>query len=144
MFKEIKREDLNELVDIYIEAFNGEPWNDNWTYETASKRLENMLDDSGFYGLKLIKDNEIVAFILGHEEQYYDGIMFNIKEFCVRKSIHGNNVGSKLLEEFEENLKERGVKEIVLMTKRHDKAEGFYSRRGYKTLEHLIFMSKEK
>ncbi|MGL5480067.1 MAG: GNAT family N-acetyltransferase, partial [Clostridium sp.] len=61
MFKEIKREDLNELVDIYIEAFNGEPWNDNWTYETASKRLENMLDDSGFYGLKLIKDNEIVA-----------------------------------------------------------------------------------
>lgn len=38
-YREIHIEDIKELVEIYIEAFNAPPWNDKWTIETASKRL---------------------------------------------------------------------------------------------------------
>lgn len=142
MFKEIVKEDLENMVDIYVKAFNNEPWNDEWTLDTATIRLKNMMDDSGFYGIKILKDNKIKGFILGHEEQYYNGIIFNIKEFCVSKTVQGQNMGSRLINEMEYRLKNKGIKEIILMTTRDDRAEGFYLRRGYKSSANLIIMGK--
>lgn len=33
--------------------------------------------------------------ILGSEEQFYNGIMFNIKEFCVRNEMRNRGILSK-------------------------------------------------
>lgn len=143
MIKEIKREDLKEMVNIYIDAFNNEPWNDKWTVETATERLTNMISDSGFYGIKIIKENIMCGFILGHEEIFYDGKMFNIKEFCTSRKVQGTGCGKELLLELEKRVKAKGVKEIILMTTSDDKAEGFYVRRGYETSKGLVMMGKE-
>lgn len=142
MFREIEKKDLEGLIEIYIEAFNREPWNDNWTIETAAKRLENMMNDSGFYGITLVEEEIIYGFILGHEEQFYDGVIFNIKEFCTNSKKQGNGYGEKLLLELEKRLHGKGIKEIILMTTRDDKAEGFYKRRGYKSHSNLVMMGK--
>ncbi|MGL4847605.1 MAG: GNAT family N-acetyltransferase [Clostridium sp.] len=143
MIKEIKKDDLKEMVEIYIEAFNNEPWNDEWTVETATERLNNMMNDSGVYGIKVIEDNKICGFILGHEEVFYNGKMFNIKEFCTDRNQQGKGYGQKLILELEKRLEERKIKEIILMTTRDEKAEGFYNRRGYKVHEGLVMMGKE-
>ncbi|MGL5648374.1 MAG: GNAT family N-acetyltransferase [Clostridium sp.] len=143
MIKEVKKEDLNEMVEVYIKAFNNEPWNDEWTTETATKRLFNMMNDSGFYGIKIVEDKKIYGFILGHEEIFYNGKMFSIKEFCTDSNIQGKGYGQKLILELEERVKEKGIKEIILMTTRDEKAEGFYLRRGYEVHDGLVMMGKE-
>lgn len=38
-YEEITLEHLDELADLYVETFNSEPWNDEWTVDTAKKRL---------------------------------------------------------------------------------------------------------
>ena len=79
--------------------------------------------------------------ILGEDEQYFDGVIFNIKEFCVRNVLRGKGIGTELLAEFERNLKGMGIRETVLMTNLED--EDFYKKRGFHRSRGVIYMGKE-
>jgi aminoglycoside 6'-N-acetyltransferase I len=142
-FKEIKIEDIEILSSMYVETFNSPPWNDEWTIETASKRLYQMINCEGFYGLIAYKEEMVVGMILGSEEQFFNGVMFNIKEFCIKNKMRNNGIGTILLKEFEKRLKNRGVTEIILFTSREDGTEGFYNKRGLKPYNGMVMMGKK-
>lgn len=143
IFKEIDISFLNDLVEVFIEAFNSEPWNDEWTIDSASKRLQQMIRCDGFYGLAAYSEDKLVGLILGNCEYYYDGIDFVVKEFCVDKNIKGKGIGSILLDEFTSRLKNKEIRRIILNTCRGEATEGFYIRKGFNTIEDMICMSKE-
>ena len=42
-FTEITPQDIKELAQLFIETFNSSPWNEQWTTETAEKRLSQMI-----------------------------------------------------------------------------------------------------
>ncbi|WP_411168513.1 GNAT family N-acetyltransferase [Clostridium sp. MB05] len=142
-FKEITIEDIKILSSMYVETFNSPPWNDEWTIETASKRLYQMINCEGFYGLIAYKEEMVVGMILGSEEQFFNGLMFNIKEFCIKNEMRNNGIGTILLKEFENRLKNRGVTEIILFTSREDGTEGFYNNRGLKSYNGMVMMGKK-
>lgn len=142
-YKEMNLENLDEIVDMYIESFNCEPWNDKWTKETAYKRLHAMINVEDFYGICAYKDEVMCGMILGCKEQYYNGIMFNLREFCVRNSLRGSGIGQKMIDELENRLKIQGVTEMILYTIKDDKTEGFYKKCGYKTYNSMTVMGKE-
>lgn len=143
IFKEIDISFLNDLVEVFIEAFNSEPWNDEWTIDSASKRLQQMIRCDGFYGLAAYSEDKLVGLILGNCEYYYGGIDFVVKEFCVDKNIKGKGIGSILLDEFTSRLKDKEIRRIILNTCRGEATEGFYIRKGFNTIEDMICMSKE-
>ena len=143
IFKEIDISFFNDLVEVFIEAFNSEPWNDEWTIDSASKRLQQMIRCDGFYGLAAYSEDKLVGLILGNCEYYYDGIDFVVKEFCVDKNIKGKGIGSILLDEFTSRLKNKEIRRIILNTCRGEATEGFYIRKGFNTIEDMICMSKE-
>lgn len=142
-YNEINIEDVSDLVEIYIETFNSSPWNDKWTVETASKRLIQMINSECFYGLISSENNKVNGLILGHEEQFYDGLMFNVKEFCVKHELRGVGLGRKIFEEFEERLYKKGVNEIILLTCRSNETETFYKKRGLEEYRDLLIMGKK-
>lgn len=142
-YKEISIEHVGELVKMYIETFNSEPWNDKWTIETAEKRLSQMINVEDFYGVAAYNQNKLCGMILGSKEQFYDGVMFNIKEFCVGNGLRGQGIGSEIFREFQNRLKGLGVKEIILFTSRGDYTESFYIKNGLKSHSGLILMGKE-
>ena len=140
-FKEIGRNDIKELTAVFIAAFNSPPWNDRWSFETACKRLEQMMDGEAAYGIAAYENTEPVGMILGCFEQYYDGVVFNIREFCV--IMRGGGTGSAIFEEFEKRLKEKGVKEITLNTLKGEATEGFYNKKGMRTENKMAVMIKK-
>lgn len=142
-FKEMNLCDIPAVSKMYVDAFNSEPWNDQWTINTASKRLYDMLNTEVSYGLLAYEDNILCGMVLGCKEQYYNGVMFNIKEFCVDNSFRGKGIGSNILLEFEKRLKLKGVSEIILFTSRNNLTEGFYNKMNYKSYNHLVLMGKE-
>ena len=141
-FKQIELSDLNVLVKMYIETFNAGPWNDEWTVEAASRRLTQMIKCPDSYGLLAYVDNVPAGMILGAEEQYYNGLMFNIKEFCINNQLRGKGLGTSIYEEFEKRLKEKGIREIILLTSPGPQTEGFYHKRGFETSKGMIMMGK--
>lgn len=140
-YRKITIEDAPELAKIYAETFNSDPWYDKWTQKTAEKRLSQMINNSGFFGIVSYNEEGITGMILGEEEQYFDGVIFNIKEFCVKNELRGKGIGTELLAEFERNLKGMGIRETVLMTNLED--EEFYKKRGFRRSRGIIYMGKE-
>ena len=140
-YRKITMADLPELAKIYAETFNSDPWYDKWTQKTAEKRLAQKISNSGFFGLVSFDESGITGMILGEEEQYFDGVIFSIKEFCVKNELRGKGIGTELLKEFERQLKGMGIRETVLMTNLED--EEFYKKRGFNRSRGIIYMGKE-
>ncbi len=143
IYKEMTIEDLDEIIEMYIETFNAPPWNDKWTYETVHLRLSQMINVQDFYGLCVYHQEKLSGIALGSMEQYYDGVRFNFKEFCVRNHLRGYGLGTKLLNELETRLTSMGVYEIMFYTLRHESAQGFYEKRGYSEIKELVIMNKK-
>lgn len=142
-FKEIMLSDIENIVVMYVNTFNSSPWNDEWTIETASKRLRQMINCESSYGIIAYQDEVVCGMILGSEEQFYNGVVFNIKEFCVRNDIRSQGLGSKIIQEFENRLKDKGISRIVLCTLKNDITQGFYEKKGFQICDGMIMMEKE-
>lgn len=141
-FKDAKLNDLNNMIDMYIETFNSEPWNDKWTKETAYRRLHAMINVEDFYGLCAYKDNQICGVIIGCKEEFYDRTIFNLREFFVNNSLRGHGIGTRMIGELDKRLKAQGVKEITLYTIRNIMTEGFYKKCGFTTYDSMVVMGK--
>ncbi len=139
----LEKKHLPKLAKIYVDAFNSAPWNDEWTEESASNRLSQMINCQGYYGLVCFDENDnICGMILGNHEYFYSGMHFNIKEFCVNIRLRGKGVGSALLEEFLTRLKSKGIDEVILVTSRTNETEGFYNKQGFESFNSMVMMGK--
>ena len=142
MIKSVELSDIKEITELFIDSFNNSTWNDEWTYETASKRLSDTIKMSGYIGMSYYYEGKLAGMILGRIEQFYDGKHFQVLEFCVNNEFKGKGFGSMLLEKFTEKLKEENVIKVFLMTLRGRSTEGFYEKNGFKTDENMVIMSK--
>jgi aminoglycoside 6'-N-acetyltransferase I len=142
-YKELTKEHIRKIAEIYVDAFNSEPWNDEWTIKSASLRISQMINCEGFDGLVAYEDEKLIAMILGNHEYYYDAMLFQIKEFCVNVKVKGTGIGSKLLDEFIIRLKAKGIERIILLTSRTDETEGFYKKHGFESSEGMVMMEKD-
>lgn len=132
---------LHDLSLLFIKAFNAPPWNDQWTIETASKRLLDFINTPGFYGLAEYEGDTVVGMILGRSEQYYNGVSFQILEFCVDSSRQGQGIGKGLLHAMIAKLKEKDITNVFLLTLRGESTEGFYARNGFQIDESMLRMN---
>lgn len=142
-YKKLTEDDIPKLIPLYIESFNAAPWQDQWTAETAGKRLRQMLRRESAYGLVAYDEQGIRGMVMGDEEQFYYGPQFQIREFCVDNNRRGQGLGTAIYQELERRLQQRGICEIVLYTLHHPAAEGFYQRLGLETSQDIVFMSKK-
>lgn len=142
-FTEITPQDIKELAQLFIETFNSSPWNEQWTTETAEKRLSQMIHVESFYGLKAFFDGELCGLILGCMEQYDHHINFYLREFCIKNSLQGKGIGTLILKTFEEKLIQNDVKELYLCTARNSTTELFYHKNKYEEDKKLLLLSKQ-
>ena len=142
MIRKINLDNIDEVIELYMDSFNNPPWNDKWTYETTYCRLKDIINTPGYMGVSYYIDGVLQGMIMGRAEQYYDGEYFQILEFCIRSSMQGRGYGRKLLQEFTDMLKEKNIVNVYLLTIRGQKTEGFYNNNGFQSSKDMIFMSK--
>lgn len=139
----ITEEQISECIDVYINVFNVAPWNDNWTVETAHKRLNDMYIAPNFEGLAYVEDGKVKAAVFGNYEQFYDGIHYNLREFFVSNELQGMGIGSKLITELERTLKKIGITTIYLFTSKGNKTSEFYLKNNYSEWDGMAMMGKD-
>ena len=141
--KEMKSEDVACYAQLFRDVFNEGPWFDEWTLETAQKRLSQFMGTGQFFGLCGEENGELLGLICGQREEYYDGPRFCIQEFCVDCRKQGTGCGKKLLEELSVRLKQEGISYFYLVTQRGESTQGYYLRRGFQTDHDLIVMHRK-
>lgn len=133
---------ISFIAESFVSVFNSEPWNDSWTKEQAEERLTDIFNTPKFDGAVEIINGKIAGVIMGKGEQYYNGVHFQILEFWVSKNMRRKGVGSKLLNDFTEHLKSKGIFNTYLITMHDRSTEGFYKFLGYNKNQMLCIMNK--
>ena len=64
---------MEQCIELYINVFNSEPWNENWTYEVARERLTDLLHTPRFLGFLLYDNGNLIGFIAGNSKKTYKG-----------------------------------------------------------------------
>ena len=137
-----RRDHLEECARLLVATFNAEPWNDEWTLDTAKKELTWTMGVPGFVGLVSL-DEGVVAFATGYREPDDRREVFYLKTFCVKPVAQGTGVGSRLLGHLREHLDKGGVNTIYLITHKGTPAEAFYRKNGYSASSEDIVMTQE-
>lgn len=142
MMKQITGEMLDELTDLFMEVFNAPPWNDTWIRDQARTRLRDIMRRPKFFGIAEYDGSRPVGMIMGHGEQSYDGIHFQILELCTANDKKGQGIGDQLLDELTAFLAQQGITAVYMLSMRGDAAEDFYRRHGFRLLDQMCVMTK--
>ena len=125
--------ELEQCAAMYPAAYNTAPWNDKWTYETATALLTCYYNTPQFMGWIARQNNEIVGCLVGNIEPYYSGSIFILKEVFVSVESQGLGVGRSLLAEAKQQLKSIDIKMILLSTR--TSIFDFYAKSGFTKMD---------
>ena len=137
---------LSAVAELYQNAFNGDPWNDDWS---DSNQLREYIKDvsNNFQGLNygLLRGGKLIAASLGSVRHWWEGTNYNIEEFCVDKTLQGQGIGSKFMSMIEDDVKSKGLAGIFLQTDSDMPSYKFYKKNGYNELvKHVSFYKSVK
>ncbi|MBA4537277.1 GNAT family N-acetyltransferase [Bacillus aquiflavi] len=142
-FKVFTENDLIECTKIFIEVFNDEPWNDEWTFERAKQYITDFYHTPGFFGVLAIEKGEMIGFIHGVNKAWWSGNEFYINEMGVKQQWRNQGVGKALLEQLIKELEDSEISNFALLTNRGTSAEAFYKKNGFQEIERLVFYSRD-
>ncbi|MHB9144268.1 MAG: GNAT family N-acetyltransferase [Symbiobacteriia bacterium] len=140
---DVTGEGVQKCAALYVSVFNAAPWNDQWTVETAYRRLRDIHAAPNFIGALCIDDGAIKGAVFGNLEQFFDCTHYNLREMFVSPDLQGTGVGSRLLEALEEHLKGLGVGTVYLFTSRGNQTSQFYQKNGFAVWESMAMMGKD-
>lgn len=135
--------DLPQCIDIFVNSFRQDPWNEMWAYQTAQNYLVNSVASPGFVGIVACDNDRITGMLFGRKRQWWDGYEFHIEEMCVNPDVQGLGIGTKLLNYVMKNVVDTSTKRIKLWTHSSSLAYKFYENRGFMVVSSIVFMKKE-
>ncbi len=131
---------LGKCASILVEAYNTEPWNDEWTEEKALEKLECFYDSPKFIGFLAYEGDEIKGACIGNIEPYYTGDYYYLKEMFVSPSAQKKGIGKKMMDALKQHLEHLGIRQIVLFTSKDYFPFNFYEKEQFKTMEGMNMM----
>ena len=135
--KNMTKENIADYAKLYMSVFNSPPWNDSWSEEPAVRRIPTRKMPN----LSAYIDDAPIGIIMGQSEQGDVSVQFHLLEFFVKVSAQNNGIGTSLMNELKTELKSQGITHIYLITSHGEKTEGFYSRRGFRTVSEIVMVN---
>ena len=139
----IKKHMIDDCVNLFIETFTKEPWNDIYeSREQVVKFFNNHFKNNYFIGYAAMLDDKVVALSIGMKKPWIEGFEYYIDEFCVSFEMQGRGIGSWFIKAIEEDIKGQGMNGMILNTEKDYPSQKFYEKNGFITLGDLTILGK--
>ncbi len=140
VLKELNRNDLPEIMNLFRETFTGPPWNEDWQDEQLENYLRDLTEVRTPVILGMYADDILTGVSIGNIRHWCGGTEYHIEELFIRRDMQNRGLGTQFLQMIEEYLKERNIRQIFLITDRNMPACEFYRTHGFTELpEHISF-----
>ena len=139
----IKKDNINEIVELYIETYKKEPWNENWEKDIAENKIRDAIENNLAENYCIKNDNKIIGIMFGHRCYFIDKKELYIDEYFIDYNYQRKGIGKYFLECIENDIKQKNYSNMVLLTKKAFPSELFYKNNGFLTSPNMILMYKE-
>jgi aminoglycoside 6'-N-acetyltransferase I len=131
---------LPKCAEILVDAYNSEPWNDNWTIEKALEKLTCFYNSPKFLGWMAFEDDQLLGCCVGNIEPYYTGDYFYLKEMFVSVQSQNKGVGVQLFEAIKTKLEAVGIGQVILFTSNEGFPFDFWKKVGFQEMKGMLMM----
>ena len=139
-----KKRHLRDVARIYVGAFTAPPISYNFVNHANSEGyLHDITKKPGFLGYVYLHDTEIISFVFGSIDNYFEGSIFTIEEFAVDARFHRGGFGSIVIGLLERELESMGMDAITLNTSRRLPAYRFYLKHSFEEVADNVSLMKQ-
>ena len=144
-FRRMTTEDFGGCARELMKAFQEEPWNEDWTYEQAYTRIDEIMSARVSRGYVVYEGDVVVSMLCGRIMTYLDFKELWVDEFSVNPDYQRQGIGTKMMSFVREELKkeQEKISYIVLNTEKGYPSVKFYEANGFKADESLVFMAAD-
>ena len=142
MIKKFTMDALVACAELYAQTFNAPPWNDKWTVETASARLQEFVGHKRFFGFTLWEAGTLVGAVFCRAQTFYFGEEAYVDELFISPDCQRKGRGTALMQAVEAYAKEHSLVSITLLTSKEMPSFRFYEKLGWKHSKSMVFMHK--
>lgn len=144
-YKRLEQNDISKCAETLIKAFGEAPWNEKWTYEQASTRIDELMSARVSRGYIVYdSDNDtVVGMVIGRIMTYLDKKEIWLDELSIHPDYQRMGIGTKMLSYVKSELAKEPeeIKFIVLTTERGYPSVSFYEKNGFEVDENCISMA---
>ena len=135
-------EDIRSVLPIYINYYNKHEGG-CWTEETAKRRISQVVTINDSYSL-IMRDDEdnAVGFAMGYFKQYDDIVGYTLEEIIIAYEHQHKGLGTLLLKELENRVREKGAVCVELQAVKDDLHEQYYGKAGYRDAVNFVMKVK--
>lgn len=141
--QELTRADINNCANLIMQAYNGRPWNYQWTSPKALLYLTELFESSRFVGFVIYEGEELVAAMFAHAKTWWIDDQLMIDELFVSAHAQGKGYGQTLMNSAIEYTKNNNIGSITLMTHKYMPAFSFYEKNKFIRAEQYVLMFLE-
>ncbi|MBR2445962.1 MAG: GNAT family N-acetyltransferase [Clostridia bacterium] len=139
-YRQMQKEDIAKVTPLFIEYWNGT--GDEWTPELVYSRVWQVLGSPDSYCMIAEDGENVIGFAMGRFETFYDLTAYNLVEIIVASEYQKSGIGTKMMAELEEEVKEMGAAMVQLISVNDEMHEHFYGKLGYGDATNLKLKSK--
>ena len=141
--REYDEKDLDTCIKILMDTFNAEPWNNEWTPESARRYLLEFTEFKRFVGYVAEEYGVVVGAAFCRCKVWYAGDELFVEELFIHPKFQSRGFGSRLISALEKYASDNNIGAVTLLTDRYVPAPKFYKAHGYEVADHTIFMYKD-
>lgn len=134
--------DIPACAALFSKVFSNPPWNENWTPESARRRLADCAATPNFIGVLAEDEPDPMGFAVGYLQHYMDERHYFLLELCVDTQRQRQGIGSALLNELTTLIKAAGANRAYTLTARDTAAQAFYEKAGFYVSPKMILMAR--
>lgn len=121
IFRTITPADYPELSQVMKASYAEAPWNEIWSDERAIRRIQAIMGNfqaMGICAIETVPDGgeKILGGVLGYVDPYADGDFFFASEIFVLPEYKHKGIGTELLKQLEQELKNRDIHILQLIS----------------------------
>ena len=132
--------DLKEISRIYKEEFSKPPYNEQWTFALALKRMKNFLKEYDMW--KLVYQNQIVGLTIINTNLWAPKSICFMEEMAVKNEFQNRGFGTFMINKIMKIYKKRGYSVFMAIALKKAKAFKLYKKLGIKESKSLVLIER--
>ncbi len=140
--RDVQPADVTTCARLFCEVFSNPPWNEDWTMETAHRRLADCAATPHFVGVLAEDGNDVAGFAFGNLQHYMHEQHYYLLELCVDTRRQRQGIGGVIMEALYTRIQEKGANRIYTLTARDTAAQAFYEKAGFYVSPKMILMAR--